>query len=187
MRDNIHSLDVIRAFEAFYESPRPGEVYNLGGCRPNSCSVVEAIAAAEGLTGRKMSVSFVDENRKGDHICYISDMAKFRGHYPGWSISKSLNDIYNDLAHRRARRHHGGGVGITRYCYVLYGSWEHNASHWRPREMGKVLIERGVHVTYIVEDVPYNRTSLECTPANVVYVPRHKGQISATRRAVRGS
>ena len=97
VRDNIHSLDVIRAFEAFYDEPRPGEVYNLGGCRPNSCSVLEAIGAAEELTGRKMSVSYVDENRKGDHVCYISDMSKFRRHYPRWSITKSLSDIYSDL------------------------------------------------------------------------------------------
>src|SRR3954454_9870552 len=75
VRDNIHSFDVISAFETFANDPRPGEVYNLGGCRGNSCSMLEAIEAAEGLTGKKMQVSYVDENRKGDHICYISDMA----------------------------------------------------------------------------------------------------------------
>jgi CDP-paratose 2-epimerase len=98
VRDNIHSLDVIRAFEAFYDNPRPGEVYNLGGCRQNSCSMLEAIAAAEGLVGRKMNTSYKDENRKGDHICYISDMSKFRSHYPNWSISKPLDQIYRELA-----------------------------------------------------------------------------------------
>jgi CDP-paratose 2-epimerase len=97
VRDNIHSFDVIRAFETFYENPRPGEVYNLGGCRQNSCSMLEAIAAAEELTGKKMSTTYKDENRKGDHICYISDMAKFRSHYPSWSITKSLEQIYREL------------------------------------------------------------------------------------------
>jgi CDP-paratose 2-epimerase len=89
---------VISAFEAFARDPRPGEVYNLGGCRQNSCSMLEAISAAEELTGEKMSTSYMDENRKGDHICYISDMGKFRGHYPSWSISKSLQQIYRELA-----------------------------------------------------------------------------------------
>ena len=98
VRDNIHSYDVISAFETFARNPRPGEVYNLGGCRPNSCSMLEAITAAEQLTGRKMNTSYKDENRKGDHICYISDMSKFRGHYPSWSITKSLEQIYRELA-----------------------------------------------------------------------------------------
>jgi glycosyltransferase involved in cell wall biosynthesis len=71
------------------------------------------------------------------------------------------------------------------YCYVQYGSWEFNASHWRPREMGKVLIERGVDVTYIVDDMPYNRTSLQFhAKANVVFVPRHRGQTAGRRRAL---
>lgn len=98
VRDNIHSLDVIRAFEAFAQDPRPGEVYNLGGCRQNSCSMMEAISAAESLVGRKLEITYVDDNRKGDHICYISDMTKFRADYPKWSISKSLDDIYGELA-----------------------------------------------------------------------------------------
>jgi CDP-paratose 2-epimerase len=98
VRDNIHSLDVIRAFEAFARDPRPGEVYNLGGCRQNSCSMKEAIDAAENLTGRKLDVTYVDDNRKGDHICYISDMSKFHSHYSQWSISKSLGEIYGELA-----------------------------------------------------------------------------------------
>lgn len=98
VRDNIHSIDVVRAFEAFAQNPRPGEVYNLGGCRQNSCSMMEAITAAEGLVGRKLDVTYVDDNRKGDHICYISDMGKFHSHYPEWSISKSLGDIYQDLS-----------------------------------------------------------------------------------------
>src|SRR5438874_4157687 len=98
VRDNIHSFDVIAAFETFYNNPRPGEVYNLGGCRPNSCSMLEAMDAAEALTGRKIQRSYVDQNRKGDHICYISDMSKFRAHYPAWSITKPLAQIYKELS-----------------------------------------------------------------------------------------
>jgi CDP-paratose 2-epimerase len=98
VRDNIHSFDVISAFEAFYENPRPGEVYNLGGCRDNSCSMIEAIEAAEGLTGKKMQTSYKDQNRKGDHICYISDMGKFRSHFPQWQPVKALKTIYDELA-----------------------------------------------------------------------------------------
>ncbi|MBC8106752.1 MAG: NAD-dependent epimerase/dehydratase family protein [Anaerolineae bacterium] len=97
VRDNIHSFDVISAFETFAKNPRPGEVYNLGGCRQNSCSMIEAIKAAEGLTGKKMQHSYKDENRKGDHICYISDMSKFKSHYPGWEITKPLEQIYREL------------------------------------------------------------------------------------------
>jgi CDP-paratose 2-epimerase len=98
VRDNIHSADVISAFEAFHESPRPGEVYNLGGCRENSCSMLEAISAAEELTGHKFNSTYKDENRKGDHICYISDMKKFKADYPNWSIQKPLRQIYLELA-----------------------------------------------------------------------------------------
>ena len=97
VRDNIHSFDVISAFETFANDPRPGEVYNLGGCRGNSCSMLEAMDAAETLTGKRIKRTYVDQNRKGDHICYISDMAKFRGHYPGWSITKPLTQIYEEL------------------------------------------------------------------------------------------
>ncbi len=97
VRDNIHSFDVISAFDAFYQNPHPGEVYNLGGCRENSCSMQEAIASAEELAGKKMQVSYNEQNRKGDHICYISDMSKFKRDYPGWRITRSLEQIYRDL------------------------------------------------------------------------------------------
>ncbi|MDB5321973.1 MAG: CDP-paratose 2-epimerase [Phycisphaerales bacterium] len=97
VRDNIHSLDVISAFETFANDPRPGEVYNLGGCRGNSCSMLEAMDAAQELTGKKIQRTYVDQNRKGDHICYISDMSKFRAHFPDWSITKPLPQIYKEL------------------------------------------------------------------------------------------
>ena len=104
VRDNIHSRDVCRAFHAFYENPRPGEVYNLGGGRGNSVSVIEAIARFEALTGRKIETVYVDENRVGDHICYISDLSKLRAHFPGWDITVGLDEIFRQLvAGARAR------------------------------------------------------------------------------------
>jgi CDP-paratose 2-epimerase len=102
VRDQIHSYDVIRAFEEFLKNPRPGEVYNIGGGRQNSASVLESIAIIESLTGKPMQWRYVEENRIGDHICYISDLRKLRTHFPGWSITKSLSDICGELveAHR---------------------------------------------------------------------------------------
>jgi CDP-paratose 2-epimerase len=97
VRDQLHSSDVIRAFELFANAPRPGEVYNLGGGRANSASVLECIALIEEITGEPVSWRYSPENRTGDHICYISDMRKFRAHYPDWSISRSLRRICEEL------------------------------------------------------------------------------------------
>lgn len=93
VRDNIHSYDLITAFDAFYESPRSGEVYNIGGGRQNSCSILEAIAACEKILGQKMKYTYSDENRSGDHIWYISDLGKFQSHYPQWKQQYGLHDI----------------------------------------------------------------------------------------------
>jgi CDP-paratose 2-epimerase len=98
VRDNIHSLDVCRAFEAFYENPRCGEVYNLGGGRGNSVSILEAIKMAEDITGKKLEYEYLDQNRKGDHICYISDLSKMKKHFPTWNISKSIENIFKEIA-----------------------------------------------------------------------------------------
>lgn len=97
VRDNIHSLDVARFIDAFIDAPRCGAVYNLGGGRENSCSILEAFALAEQACGRKMQWTYVDKNREGDHICYISDLRKIRSDYPAWSISKSLPTIVNEI------------------------------------------------------------------------------------------
>lgn len=97
VRDNIHAHDVSRLLEAFYENPRCGEVYNLGGGRGNSISVLEAIAAAEDATGKKMSYTYVDQNRAGDHICYISDLTKIKSHFPKWDISIGLPQIFSEI------------------------------------------------------------------------------------------
>jgi CDP-paratose 2-epimerase len=97
VRDNIHSYDVARAIEEIYLSPRSGEVYNLGGGRENSCSILEAFDRVEALTGVKMNYEYVEKNREGDHICYITDLSRFRAHYPGWEIVKPLDAIFNEI------------------------------------------------------------------------------------------
>jgi len=97
VRDNIHSYDVVRAMEEYAANPRPGEVYNLGGGRANSVSMLEAIAKIAEMTGKKLDWRYVDENRKGDHICYISDLRKFQGHYPNWKLTKTLDDIFREI------------------------------------------------------------------------------------------
>ena len=102
VRDNIHSHDVVRAIEEFAANPRPGEVYNLGGGRENSVSMLEAIAKIEQMSGKKLNWKYVDENRKGDHICYISNLAKLRSHYPNWSITIGLDEILRQIIDQQA-------------------------------------------------------------------------------------
>lgn len=97
VRDNIHALDVARFIHAFFEAPRCGEIYNLGGGRNNSCSILEAFTAVEALTGQKMLFEYVDKPRAGDHICYISNLTKMRAHYPRWDISISLPRIFEEI------------------------------------------------------------------------------------------
>jgi CDP-paratose 2-epimerase len=105
VRDNIHSHDVVRAIEEFAANPRPGEVYNLGGGRENSISMLEAIKRIEQMTGRKLDWRYVEEARKGDHICYISNLGKFRAHYPNWRVTRSLDSILEEMiAGERSRR-----------------------------------------------------------------------------------
>lgn len=97
VRDNIHSNDVARFIEMFVSNPRPGEVYNLGGGRGNSCSILEAFQIVESITGKKMQYEYVDKNREGDHICYISDLSKMRSHYPEWDITHDLPSIFEAI------------------------------------------------------------------------------------------
>ncbi|MCC7193642.1 MAG: NAD-dependent epimerase/dehydratase family protein [Phycisphaeraceae bacterium] len=97
VRDNIHSLDVARFMHEFWQNPRSGAVYNLGGGRSNSCSILEAFDKIAALSGKKMQYEYVDKNREGDHICYISDLRKMRVDYPKWNITKSLDDIFREI------------------------------------------------------------------------------------------
>ncbi len=97
VRDNIHSEDVARFMYEFFRAPRVAEVYNLGGGRENACSILEAFALAEKITGQPMRHTYVDAPRAGDHICYYSDLRKMRAHYPGWTITKSLEQTVAEI------------------------------------------------------------------------------------------
>lgn len=104
VRDNIHSYDVARFAEEFIKSPRRAEVYNCGGGRENSCSILEAFDRVEAVTGNPTNWEYVDKPRVGDHICYISDLTKMRKHYPNWTITKSLNDTFEELVEAATNR-----------------------------------------------------------------------------------
>jgi CDP-paratose 2-epimerase len=97
VRDNIHSYDLVDAFWHFFQNPRVGEVYNMGGGRHSNCSILEAIRDAEGLTGRPMRWSYVEENRIGDHIWWISDVRRFQRHYPEWSYRHDHDAIMVEI------------------------------------------------------------------------------------------
>ncbi|MGC4022138.1 MAG: NAD-dependent epimerase/dehydratase family protein [Cyclobacteriaceae bacterium] len=104
VRDNIHSYDLVNMFWHFYNQPRQGEVYNAGGGRFSNCSMLEAIELCERITGNKLNYSYSDGNRIGDHIWYISDVTKFKNHYPGWSYKFDLEstcvEMYNNMIKR---------------------------------------------------------------------------------------
>ena len=97
VRDNIHSYDVARFMEEFIKAPRVAEVYNIGGGKNNTCSIWEAFEMIEKLSGKQMIYDYTDENRIGDHICYYSDLSKMRAHYPGWDITRSLEQIFREV------------------------------------------------------------------------------------------
>jgi CDP-paratose 2-epimerase len=97
VRDNIHSLDVVRFMHAFFENPRCGEVYNIGGGRDNSVSILEAFDKIAAISGKPMQHEYVEQHRAGDHICYISDLSKMKAHFPNWGITKSLDDVFCEI------------------------------------------------------------------------------------------
>lgn len=111
VRDNIHSEDVARFMEQFHLNPRSGEVYNLGGGKSNSCSILEAFRMVEELTGRPQRWTYVDQNRAGDHICYYSDLGKMKAHYPAWNITRPLNAIFREIVDSWSRRLLAAAVG----------------------------------------------------------------------------
>ncbi len=100
VRDNIHSYDVCTFFEAFYHKPRIAAVYNLGGGRANSVSVIEAIQRFEDLIGKKLRTVYVEQHRIGDHICYISDLRRIQADYPEWRQEYTLDRIFAELSHQ---------------------------------------------------------------------------------------
>lgn len=97
VRDNIHSYDLITCFDQFFQNPRGGEVYNIGGSRFSHCSLLEAVSMCESITGRKMKTRYVEAHRIGDHIWWISDISKFKAHYPQWQLTKNMNDILVEI------------------------------------------------------------------------------------------
>ena len=94
VRDNIHSKDVVSFMDFFIEKPRIAEVYNLGGSRNNSVSILEAFELIEDLSGNKMLYEYIEQAREGDHKCYISNISKSKFHYPKWTINKTLRSIF---------------------------------------------------------------------------------------------
>jgi len=97
VRDNIHSHDVVSALMEFHHAPRTGEIYNLGGGRPNSCSVLEAIALCEEVADRRIDWNYEDRNRVGDHLWWITDMSRFRQHYPAWCMEYGLKRTLQEI------------------------------------------------------------------------------------------
>ncbi len=98
VRDQIHSFDIVRAVDEFARAPKRGAVYNIGGGRSNSASVLESIGLVEQAVGRKVNWAYDDNNRLGDHICYITDLGKLRRDYPSWTVTRSLSDIVHEIA-----------------------------------------------------------------------------------------
>lgn len=97
VRDNIHSFDVARFIEEFIKAPRIAEVYNLGGGKDNTCSILEAFDIISKISGKKMKYKYDETNRIGDHICYYSDLRKMKEHYPNWDITKSLQTTFEEI------------------------------------------------------------------------------------------
>lgn len=97
VRDNIHSTDLVSAFNEFFLSPRPGEVYNIGGGRECNLSMLEAIDMAQEVAGRRLDFDYVDRNRAGDHIWWVSNLGRFRSHYPGWSLTYNCRDMVREI------------------------------------------------------------------------------------------
>jgi CDP-paratose 2-epimerase len=97
VRDNIHSHDLVEAFWQFFQKPRSGEVYNMGGSRHSNCSMLEAIDECEKISGKKLKWNYVEDNRIGDHIWWISDVRKFQSHYPDWKFRYGLREILQEI------------------------------------------------------------------------------------------
>ena len=110
VRDNIHSADLVSAFHAFVEAPRGGEVYNIGGSRFSHCSMLEAIALCQEIAGRELSWTYEDKNRIGDHIWYVSDIGKFRRHYPTWVQQYDVRALLQDIHDQNVERWQGAPV-----------------------------------------------------------------------------
>jgi CDP-paratose 2-epimerase len=114
VRDNIHSNDLVNAFYHFYQAPRIAEVYNIGGGRFSNCSVLEAIQLCESITEQKISWSYVESHRIGDHVWWISDIRKFKSHYPKWGLTYNVRDILTGIFNANSSRWQHQPVNPTR-------------------------------------------------------------------------
>jgi CDP-paratose 2-epimerase len=112
VRDNIHSYDIARFMEEFIKAPRAGEVYNLGGGKKNTCSILEAFTITEYFSGKKQVYEYIDRNREGDHICYYSDLSKLRAHYPAWDITVSLEETIEQIVAAWVKRKHTDIISV---------------------------------------------------------------------------
>lgn len=104
VRDNIHSADLLRAFHAFFEAPTPAAVYNIGGGRASHCSMLEAIAMCERITERPLHWTYQEQNRVGDHVWYVSDLARFQSHYPSWKVTYDCERILSEMVAENRER-----------------------------------------------------------------------------------
>lgn len=104
VRDNIHSEDVARFIDFFLQTPRSGEVYNLGGGKENSCSILEAFDICEQHSGKKQQYEYSSEHRTGDHICYYSDLTKINDHYPSYTLENNLYDTIRQIVEAQTTR-----------------------------------------------------------------------------------
>jgi CDP-paratose 2-epimerase len=104
VRDNIHSADLINAFYEFFKAPRAGEVYNVGGGRESNCSMLEAIYLSQDIAGRELQWSYTEQNRTGDHIWWIGDLAKFKSHYPAWRLEYDVPHILREIHEANVER-----------------------------------------------------------------------------------
>lgn len=114
VRDNIHSADLVAAFAAAAERPRSGAVYNLGGGRASNCSVLEAIALCQEVTGRELNWNYVDDNRVGDHMWWISDLSSFQDHYPAWQLRYDIRQILTEIFESNRSRWNADPVDRSR-------------------------------------------------------------------------
>ena len=102
VRDNIHSNDLVQAFDSFFSDPRCAAVYNIGGGRDSNCSMLEAIGMCEEISGNSLNWSYSDEHRSGDHQWWVSDVSRFKKDYPAWSLRYKLPDILREIYERNA-------------------------------------------------------------------------------------
>lgn len=107
VRDQIHSYDVINAFWHFAQNPRPGEVYNLGGGKQNAASLLECVDLIAEASGKRPALTYSEQNRTGDHICYYSDLRKLKSHFPNWNLKYSLPEIVEEMVHTLVKKSGG--------------------------------------------------------------------------------